>query len=277
MDRMTPSDPNPARGPSSSSLTEFMCKDCQREVRQLRAERRKLKKSQQRKQATAKTAKRINKRIRELDNQIEERARSRYNENWAQGLLERGGSRSDRCKDHRKKHRSNTQGIAVAYIDLQTVGEVANRQNPTGPLGGLGPLPDAHREVQGTSYDLEKVKVGMTDADIVKIVEKLRRRRVLILKAGTGTGKSTFVPYRLLDPPDEARNGAGFDKLTDLGQIVVTEPRVQATIGVATLRRKRYVRLWCRNRDSRQEDRPARETRSRWSWSRLPGWLSSVW
>ncbi|WP_456506899.1 helicase-related protein [Arthrobacter sp. TE12232] len=53
-------------------------------------------------------------------------------------------------------------------------------------------------------------------------------RRVLIVKAGTGTGKSTYMPYKLLDPPDDAF------RLTDLGPIIVTEPRVQATVGVAT-------------------------------------------
>ncbi len=52
-------------------------------------------------------------------------------------------------------------------------------------------------------------------------------RRVLIVKAGTGTGKSTYMPYRLLDPPD------GCFRLADLGPIIVTEPRVQATVGVA--------------------------------------------
>ena len=82
--------------------------------------------------------------------EVESKARApedvsfRYNETWAEGILERGGSRSDRCREHRRKHRVNTQGLAVAYIDLETVGEVADRENPTGPLGGLGPLPDAH-------------------------------------------------------------------------------------------------------------------------------------
>jgi ribosomal protein S1/HrpA-like RNA helicase len=194
VDRVT----GPSRGMSSSTMRHVSCKDCIREVEAG---------------------------IRDADN-----VEFTYNEAWAIQLVERGGSRSDRCREHRQKHRTNTQGIAVAYIDLETVGEVADRENPTGPLGGLGPLPGAHAAVDG-GVDLEQFGFGMDDSHIREMLEKLSdpNRRVLVLKAGTGTGKSTFGPYRLMDPPP----GVAF-RLTDLGPIVVTEPRVQATTGVAT-------------------------------------------
>lgn len=217
----------PVRGPSSSSIREFTCKDCQRELDGLRKE---LAKANQRN--NSKEIARVTTLI-----SAREGAASRYNEHWAKSILERGGSRSDRCKDHRAKHKVNIQGMAVAYIDIRTVGEVADRQSPKGPLGGLGPLPDKHVEVPNTSYDLMEANVGMTDAHALEMIRLLREKRVLVLKAGTGTGKSTFAPYRLMDPPPEAYEnlpaGAPFAKLTDLGQIVVTEPRVQAARGVA--------------------------------------------
>ena len=218
----------PKRGPSASHMRAFTCKDCRREVEHLEAELASL-------EASGCTRKQISKVRAEL---AERRAKAVYNENWARNLVERGGSRTDRCKDHRLKHRTNIQGMAVAYIDLQTVGEVADRENPTGPLGGLGPLPAAHEVVPRTSYDLQEVKVGMTDEHVTKMITLLRDKRVLILKAGTGTGKSTFAPYRLMDPPPESLRdlptGAPFARLTDLGPIIVTEPRVQAAVGVAT-------------------------------------------
>lgn len=217
----------PVRGPSSSSIREFTCKDCQRELDGLRKE---LAKANQRNDS--KEVARVTALI-----SAREGAASRYNEHWAKSILERGGSRSDRCKDHRAKHKVNIQGMAVAYIDIRTVGEVADRQSPKGPLGGLGPLPDKHVEVPNTSYDLMEANVGMTDAHALEMIRLLRNKRVLVLKAGTGTGKSTFGPYRLMDPPAESYEnvpaGAPFAKLTDLGQIVVTEPRVQAARGVA--------------------------------------------
>ncbi|MBF6621604.1 MAG: hypothetical protein ITG02_15410 [Patulibacter sp.] len=155
-----------------------------------------------------------------------------YNEAWAQGVLGRGGSRTDRCPRHRRLHRQEISGLAVAYIDLKTIGEVADRENPMGPLGGLGPLPTVHRPVPKAA-PIPFSKFGMTDDHVREIYKKMAnpQKRVLILKAGTGTGKSTFFPFRLLSPPD----GVDFS-FTEHGPIVVTEPRVQATVGVA-----RYV------------------------------------
>ncbi|UOD83521.1 S1 RNA-binding domain-containing protein [Paenarthrobacter ureafaciens] len=221
-------DQSPKRGMSASYMRAFTCKDCQRDIEGLQDEI-----------ATLEASGASKNQIRKLRGTLRTRMeKATYNENWAKNLVERGGSRSDRCKDHRQKHRVNIQGLAVAYIDLKTVGEVADRDNPTGPLGGLGPLPTVHEEVEGTSYNLQEVRVGMTDDHVAEMVEKLREKQVLILKAGTGTGKSTFAPYRLMDPPPstltDVPSGAPFAKLTDLGPIIVTEPRVQAAVGVAS-------------------------------------------
>lgn len=155
-----------------------------------------------------------------------------YSEAWAQRLLERGGSRTDRCPRHRKLHGQEIAGLAVSYIDLETIGEVANPRNPNGPLGGLGALPEMHTP-RPKAPKIPFDNFGMTDSEVRDIFELMADpdRRVLILKAGTGTGKSTFGPFRLLCPPD----GVNFS-FTEHGPIVVTEPRVQATIGVA-----RYV------------------------------------
>ncbi|MBM7804189.1 HrpA-like RNA helicase [Geodermatophilus bullaregiensis] len=155
-----------------------------------------------------------------------------YNEAWAQRLLERGGSRTDRCTRHRRLHNKAIQGLAVAYIDLKTIGEVVDRDSPMGALGGLGPLPDVHTPIPKEPR-IPFSKFGMKDHHVREIFQKMTdpNKRVLVLKAGTGTGKSTFGPFRLLVPPE----GVDFS-FTDRGPIVVTEPRVQATIGVA-----RYV------------------------------------
>lgn len=152
-----------------------------------------------------------------------------YNEKAALEKLERGQTRSDRCHRHRARHRVNIQGMAVPYIDLQTIGTVLDPGEPTGPLGGLGPMPGAH-EITSDPIDLGQFGFGMQESNIMEMLGYLANpeTRVLIVKAGTGTGKSTYMPYRLLDPPE----GAPI-RLTDLGPIVVTEPRVQATTGVA--------------------------------------------
>ncbi|WP_405528053.1 helicase-related protein [Streptomyces canus] len=156
-----------------------------------------------------------------------------YNEQAAQAKLNRGQTRSDRCKRHRARHRVNIQGMAVPYIDLQTIGEAIGARDPngpTGPFGGLGPMPEAHTMAPANPVDLGQFGFGMDESDIHKILDHLARpdTRIVVVKAGTGTGKSTYMPYRLLDPPE----GAAIH-LADLGPIIVTEPRVQATTGVA--------------------------------------------
>ncbi|MBS1301537.1 DEAD/DEAH box helicase [Loktanella sp. SALINAS62] len=68
----------------------------------------------------------------------------------------------------------------------------------------------------------------MSDADVLAILDGLADKRVAVIEAGTGTGKSTFMPFRLMNPPP----GAQLD-LTKVGPIIVTEPRRAAATGVA--------------------------------------------
>ena len=190
----------PPRGTSSSFMRDAECKDCRREVEQ--------------------------------DNPDPDKVNFTYNEAWAVQQLDRGGSRSDRCPEHRQSHQKHIQGIAAAYVDLETVGQAIGADDeetgPTGPLGGLGPLPGNHQLRRGGA-DLGAFAFGMDDRHIRGMLRYLENddQRVLVVKAGTGTGKSTFMPYRFLDPPE------GCFRLCDIGPIIVTEPRVQATIGVA--------------------------------------------
>jgi HrpA-like RNA helicase len=159
-----------------------------------------------------------------------------YSDNWATRTLERGGTRSDRCERHRRAHREAIRAIAVAYIDLETIGEAAGRNSrngPTGPLGGLGPLPVEHRPIDHTS-DLKRFEMGLTDNDIVVLLDAIApkpggaTKQVAVVEAGTGTGKSTLMPFRLMNPPD----GATF-RLSAAGPIVVTQPRKGAATGIA--------------------------------------------
>jgi HrpA-like RNA helicase/ribosomal protein S1 len=230
-----------ARGTSSATMRVAVCKDCQREIAHLRRRIEEAQKKNNRKEVTR------------LERELEKRdhATFTYSEFAATGVLDRGGSRSDRCPEHRRAHRGNTQGMAVAYVDLATIGVALGADSPdgpAGPFGGLGPLPTNH-EVDTRSADLSQFEFGMSDEDVVKILEILRHKRVLVLRAGTGTGKSTFAPFRLMDPPsiaDLERLGlkdklakAGINlpdgpyRLIERGPIVVTEPRVAAAAGVA--------------------------------------------
>lgn len=203
----------PSRGISISSIWESGCKDC-------RAERDATQSARNGKGS---------KRAHPMGGDAAS-GRFQYSSTWAKRTLERGNSRSDRCERHRRMHAQTIKAYAVPYIDLTVIGEVPDASSPTGPLGGLGPLPVLHEE-KNQSVNLEKFEFGMTDVDILNIIAGLTEKRVGVIEAGTGTGKSTFMPFRLMRPPQ----GAKFH-ITDFGPIVVTEPRRAAATGVA-----RYV------------------------------------
>ena len=196
----------PSRGRTRTSTWSSDCKDC-------RAEQRAQQAGGRSRSATAgKPA---------ADLSFE------YSSNWAERALERGNSRSDRCERHRKIHSRTIRALSVPYVDLRVIGEVTDPENPRGPLGALGPLPTLHKQ-RAVEVDLAEFEFGMTDQDVLNILDGLVDHQVAIVEAGTGTGKSTFMPFRLMNPPD----GAAF-RPTANGPIVVTEPRRPAATGVA--------------------------------------------
>lgn len=156
-----------------------------------------------------------------------------YPDSWSTYVGERGGTRSDRCPVCRKMHTRDAGSMAVPYIELDVIGRVADPLAPTGPLGGLGPLPTEHQLTELVS-DLAEYDFGLTDAHVLGLLDQLegkddrKPKQVAVVVAGTGSGKSTFLPYRLLAPPDGATL-----RLADYGTILVTEPRVFATKDVA--------------------------------------------
>jgi len=118
--------------------------------------------------------------------------------------------------------------MAVPYIDVATISAVQDASNPTGPLGGLGPLPIVHEREVIAPADLARYDFGLTDAHMRQLLVELREKQVAVVIAGTGSGKSTFLPFRLLYPPDEDGR-----HLADRGQIIVTQPRRCAAIEIA--------------------------------------------
>ncbi len=201
---------SPRRGVSAGALWQAGCKDCQAERRAAvsRAAR-----------GTGNTSKRP-------DRSNAGSTTFEYSAEWVDRMLDRGNSRSDRCERHRQAHRKAIQAIAVPYVSLQVIGEVLDPNHPSGPLGGLGPVPVLHRRT-AHDVDLNRFEFGMGDTEIVQLLDGLQTHQVAVVEAGTGTGKSTFMPFRLMKPP------AGSLSLTKFGPIVVTEPRLAAAKGVA--------------------------------------------
>ncbi len=77
---------------------------------------------------------------------------------------------------------------------------------------------------------MDRLKFGVTDDEIEDLYTELNRTDtpMVIVVAPTGSGKSTFLPYSLLVPKDRP-----LDEFTQGRQIVITQPRKDATIGIA--------------------------------------------
>ena len=155
-----------------------------------------------------------------------------YPDSWARKTLSRGGTRSNRCPKCRIKHSRDAALMAVPYIDVATIPIKRNRDKPTGlptgPLGGLGPLPTEHTREEVAPVNLGKHDFGLKDEDICNLLRELEKKQVAVVIAGTGSGKSTYLPFRLLYPPNaEGRH------LADRGQIIVTQPRRCAATDIA--------------------------------------------
>lgn len=99
--------------------------------------------------------------------------------------------------------------------------------------GELGKVfhPDRPHVKEEKPKTFDASKFGATPGKVVEIYEWLKdpMHQVVIVKGGTGSGKSTALPYWLVYPPE----GVPSDFFIRDGQIVITQPRILATTGVS--------------------------------------------
>ncbi|MFW5871578.1 MAG: DEAD/DEAH box helicase, partial [bacterium] len=145
-----------------------------------------------------------------------------YSDISLQRDLRKGLSRAERCDDCRKQHASEIKSIASSHFALKP------RKSKPSILGypflgqiehGERVLKEFYKKADNTGMD-----VGLKDHHIKQIYEALEQNQVLVIVAPTGTGKSTFLPSKFIDPlPDYP-----IDYFTKKGPIIVTQPRIPA-------------------------------------------------
>ncbi|MDX1873292.1 helicase-related protein [Mycolicibacterium sp. 120266] len=119
--------------------------------------------------------------------------------------------------------------MGAAYVDLNP----GERPVPPGGLkaGRLGRIdrgPRPHRADTTPVPSIEPGTFGIEDKHIRDLITLFEQHQVIVVHAPTGSGKSTFLPWRLLNPPDPYPH----DAITRHGTIVVTQPRIEATQGI---------------------------------------------
>ncbi|HID61709.1 MAG TPA: hypothetical protein EYP49_03035, partial [Anaerolineae bacterium] len=140
----------------------------------------------------------------------------------------RGLSRPERCPKCRIQHSREIRTLGLSHYELRPVRPIdPARGLQPGPLGALSHPARIH-DLEDRPREFDFDKFGITDNDIRQLFALMRRHQVTVVVGPTGSGKSTFMVYRLIEPPP----GEAPDTFTRYGQIIVTQPRIAATTAI---------------------------------------------
>ena len=137
-----------------------------------------------------------------------------------------GHSRPERCPDCRKIHNRQTAAMGLAYYDLKPRKGADTINLQAGHLGAITHPPREHKShlIEG-KFDPNEFGVSVDDIKTLFDWLSHPEHQVAIVVGPTGSGKSTALPYYMISPPE----GYSEDLFTRNGQIVITQPRIQAT------------------------------------------------
>lgn len=136
----------------------------------------------------------------------------------------------ERCGSCAATNATEIRSIGVAYSTVRARdGGPVPIGISTGRLGKISHPPREHIEIPAQPIiDEEIKKAGVNDQNLDDLFSALSRRQIVLVEGGTGSGKSTYVPCRLIEPGTERRR----DLWSPRGPVVITQPRIQATIAI---------------------------------------------
>ncbi len=136
-------------------------------------------------------------------------------------MTEKGESLPERCDKCRKSRRKDKREIRISYFR-----QLPSRRVMIPSLycrSNYASHGDRSYTEIPESKEESGLRVRMTDDHIEQLYEKLEKNQVVVLASPTGTGKSVYVLYRLLDPPPQYQ-GSFIDDLLHQGQVIQTQP-----------------------------------------------------
>lgn len=153
-----------------------------------------------------------------------------YSGRMYEKIAEFGQSRPEYCEECRKILLLEKMTMGAAYFTAETnPGEDLSIAIP-GELGMVYHPPRPHiKKEKPETFDASKF--GATPDKVVELYKWLKdkRHQVAIIVGNTGSGKSTALPYWLMNPPE----GVPDDFFIRDGQILITQPRIVATTSIA--------------------------------------------
>lgn len=156
-----------------------------------------------------------------------------YSDYSYQSMRDHGHSRPEYCDDCRQKHQNEKATMGVSYFYLLPIEGASILDIQPGALG-IVHHPEREHEAVVKPSRFDESDYGVTPKKIWEIYEWLRdpNHRVAVVVGPTGSGKSTVLPYWLMEPPEGL--GIPSDFFTRDGQILITQPRIVAAQGIAT-------------------------------------------
>jgi hypothetical protein len=152
-----------------------------------------------------------------------------YSERSRADAIARGQSPPERCVKHRAEHSRAISRLAVKYLDMEPGIPLPEQGLKAGRFGRLARPERRHEELSLEGFTPPPPDTfGIQDNEVAGLLHDLEDKQVAVIVAGTGSGKSTFLPWRLLVPPAPFPE----DHLTRYGKIVVTQPRIEASTGI---------------------------------------------
>ncbi len=166
-----------------------------------------------------------------------------YSDYTSEDLRRRGEIRPLRCDACQRLIDRESWTVGMPSVALRakeggaTAGVAADGAGSNGgAFGHFQTVAPAHERVEtpsGFSRDDFREKFGIQPEEICDLLADLEDpdTPVAVVVGPTGSGKSTVLPFRLMEPPESWSRVRGKDPrfLTRNGMIVVTQPRVQAT------------------------------------------------
>lgn len=148
-----------------------------------------------------------------------------YSEKAYQLMAERGESRFFRCQECRQPHGREIREVKIPYSPLR------KRAIPGWDFPLFEHTFHEERVIRQEEKKREDWDFSITDEEILTLYQKLEENSVVVVVSPTGTGKSTFIPKRLIEQA-EVYSGDFVDRLIRQGQIIITQPRILATTRV---------------------------------------------
>ena len=153
-----------------------------------------------------------------------------YSEEAYKLKSEEGQDKPERCSDCSRQNTGAVKSTTSPYFHFKKEGEgVAIFGSFEEELAFKGKR--AQKE-EARKPDQSGMDISITDKEIIELYQKLEENQVVVMVSPTGTGKSTYVPKRLVQAPD-GYEGDFVDRLVRQGQIIITQPRIMATTQTA--------------------------------------------